>query len=326
MTTNTVTLQTAHIVSLGDIEEAKASIKPFIRRTPLIKSMYLSQSITKGNVFLKLENMQFTGSFKFRGASNKINHLTDEQKELLGIDATIVMPETAPQAKQQATKGYGAKVILKGKNFNETRLYMEELAKENGMTIVHPYDDKFVMAGQGTIGLEILDDIWNVNTVIVPVGGGGLIAGIATALKSFNPSIHIIGVQSENVHGMAESFYKRDLTEHREDSTIADGCDVKVPGEQTYEVVKHLVDEFILVTEEEIEHAMKDLMQRAKIITEGAGALPTAAILSGKINNKWLEDKNVVALVSGGNVDLTRVSGVIEHGLNIADTSKGVVG
>lgn len=206
MTTNTVTLQTAHIVSLGDIEEAKASIKPFIRRTPLIKSMYLSQSITKGNVFLKLENMQFTGSFKFRGASNKINHLTDEQKEkgiiaasagnhaqgvaltakLLGIDATIVMPETAPQAKQQATKGYGAKVILKGKNFNETRLYMEELAKENGMTIVHPYDDKFVMAGQGTIGLEILDDIWNVNTVIVPVGGGGLIAGIATALKSFN--------------------------------------------------------------------------------------------------------------------------------------------
>ncbi|WEA35184.2 threonine/serine dehydratase [Staphylococcus aureus] len=326
MTTNTVTLQTAHIVSLGDIEEAKASIKPFIRRTPLIKSMYLSQSITKGNVFLKLENMQFTGSFKFRGASNKINHLTDEQKELLGIDATICMPETAPQAKQQATKGYGAKVILKGKNFNETRLYMEELAKENGMTIVHPYDDKFVMAGQGTIGLEILDDIWNVNTVIVPVGGGGLIAGIATALKSFNPSIHIIGVQSENVHGMAESFYKRDLTEHREDSTIADGCDVKVPGEQTYEVVKHLVDEFILVTEEEIEHAMKDLMQRAKIITEGAGALPTAAILSGKINNKWLEDKNVVALVSGGNVDLTRVSGVIEHGLNIADTSKGVVG
>ncbi len=116
------------------------------------------------------------------------------------------MPETAPQAKQQATKGYGAKVILKGKNFNETRLYMEELAKENGMTIVHPYDDKFVMAGQGTIGLEILDDIWNVNTVIVPVGGGGLIAGIATALKSFNPSIHIIGVQSENVHGMAEVF------------------------------------------------------------------------------------------------------------------------
>ena len=274
--------------------------------------------------------MQFTGSFKFRGASNKINHLTDEQKEkgiiaasagnhaqgvaltakLLGINATIVMPETAPQAKQQATKGYGAQVILKGKNFNETRLYMEELAKENGMTIVHPYDDKFVMAGQGTIGLEILDDIWNVNTVIVPVGGGGLIAGIATALKSFNPSIHIIGV----------------LTEHRDDSTIADGCDVKVPGEQTYEVVKHLVDEFILVTEEEIEHAMKDLMQRAKIITEGAGALPTAAILSGKIDKKWLEDKNVVALVSGGNVDLTRVSGVIEHGLNIADTSKGVVG
>ena len=157
--------------------------------------------------------MQFTGSFKFRGASNKINHLSDEQKlkvllahqpeimhkvaltaKLLGIDATIVMPETAPIAKQNATKGYGAKVILKGKNFNETRLYMEELAKENGMTIVHPYDDKFVMAGQGTIGLEILDDIWNVNTVIVPVGGGGLIAGIATALKSFNPSIHIIGV------------------------------------------------------------------------------------------------------------------------------------
>ncbi|TDM13417.1 bifunctional threonine ammonia-lyase/L-serine ammonia-lyase TdcB [Macrococcus bovicus] len=346
MTTNPLVLQTAHIVNIGDIEAAKARIKPYIRETPMIQSMYLSQNVVKGNVYLKLENMQYTGSFKFRGANNKINSLTEEQKakgiiaasagnhaqgvaltaKLMGIKATIVMPETAPIAKQKATEGYGATVVLKGDNFNETRLAMEEMAQETGMTIVHPYDDREVMAGQGTIGLEILDHIWNVNTVILPVGGGGLIAGIATALKSFNPSIHIIGVQSENVHGMAESFKNRKLTEHRDGPTLADGCDVKIAGDKTYEVVKHLVDEFILVSEDEIEHAMKDLMQRAKIITEGAGALPTAALLSGKIDQEYLECKNIVALVSGGNVDLTRVSGVIEHGLKIADTSKGVVG
>ncbi|EHJ08046.1 bifunctional threonine ammonia-lyase/L-serine ammonia-lyase TdcB [Staphylococcus simiae] len=346
MTTSSEVLKTYDNCSIQDIKEAKDTLKHVIRQTPLIQSMYLSNIVTGGNVYLKLENMQFTGSFKFRGAYNKIMHLSDEQKQkgiitasagnhaqgvaltgkLLGIETTVVMPLEAPIAKQRATEGYGANVILEGETFNDARLYMEKVAKERGMTIVHPYDDKEVMAGQGTIGLEILNDIWNVDTVIVPVGGGGLISGIATALKSFNPNIHIIGVQSENVHGMAASIYKGVITSHHDVFTLADGTDVATPGNLTYPVVDNLVDEFILVSEDEISMAMKDLMQRTKIITEGAGALPTAAILSGKIEPKWLEHKNVVALVSGGNVDLSRISHIIEYLLKTPDTSKGIVG
>ncbi len=339
-------MQTEKYCNIQDIKEAKMMIRDYVRKTPLIQSMFLSNDITGGDVYLKLENMQFTGSFKYRGALNKILHLTEEQKEkgiitasagnhaqglaltgkLLGIKATVIMPEEAPIAKQEATRGYGAEVILKGETFNDSRLYMEQLAKETGKTIVHPYDDNEVMAGQGTIGLEILDSIWNVNTVIVPVGGGGLISGVATALKSFNPSIHVIGVQAENVHGMAESVKQGKITSQFTAHTIADGTEVAIPGEKTYEVADKLVDEFILVTEDEISNAMRHLMQRAKIITEGAGALPTAAILSGKIDPKWLKNKTTVALVSGGNVDLTRVSHIIDTLLEPADTSEGVVG
>ncbi|PTJ25498.1 threonine ammonia-lyase [Staphylococcus simulans] len=346
MTVNSTVMQTEKYCNIQDIKEAKMMIRDYVRKTPLIQSMFLSNDITGGDVYLKLENMQFTGSFKYRGALNKILHLTEEQKEkgiitasagnhaqglaltgkLLGIKATVIMPEEAPIAKQEATRGYGAEVILKGETFNDSRLYMEQLAKETGKTIVHPYDDNEVMAGQGTIGLEILDSIWNVNTVIVPVGGGGLISGVATALKSFNPSIHVIGVQAENVHGMAESVKQGKITSQFTAHTIADGTEVAIPGEKTYEVADKLVDEFILVTEDEISNAMRHLMQRAKIIAEGAGALPTAAILSGKIDPKWLKNKTTVALVSGGNVDLTRVSHIIDTLLELADTSEGVVG
>ncbi|MDU0421091.1 bifunctional threonine ammonia-lyase/L-serine ammonia-lyase TdcB [Staphylococcus simulans] len=346
MTVNSTVMQTEKYCNIQDIKEAKMMIRDYVRKTPLIQSMFLSNDITGGDVYLKLENMQFTGSFKYRGALNKILHLTEEQKEkgiitasagnhaqglaltgkLLGIKATVIMPEEAPIAKQEATRGYGAEVILKGETFNDSRLYMEQLAKETGKTIVHPYDDNEVMAGQGTIGLEILDSIWNLNTVIVPVGGGGLISGVATALKSFNPSIHVIGVQAENVHGMAESVKQGKITSQFTAHTIADGTEVAIPGEKTYEVADKLVDEFILVTEDEISNAMRHLMQRAKIITEGAGALPTAAILSGKIDPKWLKNKTTVALVSGGNVDLTHVSHIIDTLLEPADTSEGVVG
>ncbi|MGN5884008.1 MULTISPECIES: bifunctional threonine ammonia-lyase/L-serine ammonia-lyase TdcB [Staphylococcus] len=346
MTVNSAIMQTEKYCNIHDIKEAKMKIRDYVRKTPLIQSMFLSNNVTHGNVYLKLENMQFTGSFKYRGALNKILHLTDEQKDkgiitasagnhaqglaltgkLLDIKTTVIMPEEAPIAKQEATRGYGAEVILKGETFNDSRLYMEELAEETGKTIVHPYDDNEVMAGQGTIGLEILDSIWNVDTVIVPVGGGGLISGVATALKSFNPSIHIIGVQSENVHGMAESVKEGHIVSQFTNHTIADGTEVAIPGDKTYEVADKLVDEFILVSEDEISDAMRHLMQRAKIITEGAGALPTAALISGKIDPKWLKDKNIVALVSGGNVDLTRVSHIIDTLLKPADTSEGVVG
>ncbi|WP_125763150.1 bifunctional threonine ammonia-lyase/L-serine ammonia-lyase TdcB [Companilactobacillus hulinensis] len=320
-------------VSMKDIEEASHIIHKIGRTTPLIQSMFLSRNVAHGDVYLKLENMQLTGSFKFRGAFNKIQHLSDLEKSkgviaasagnhaqgvaltshLLGIKAVVVMPHGSPIAKQEATAGYGAEVILHGDNFDEAHKFMEEEAKRKGYTIVDPYNDDYVIAGQGTIGLEILDQLWDVDTVIVPVGGGGLISGIATALKSYNPNIHIVGVQSENIHGMTASYEADKITTQSTAPTLADGTAVATPGSITFPITKNLVDEMVLVNEEEIATAMKDLLQRTKTVAEGAGALPTAALEAGKIDPKWLEDKKVVALVSGGNVDLERVSKNIDH-------------
>lgn len=327
-------------VTIDDIREAKYILKNNSRITPLIKSFYLT-GISGGQVYLKLENMQLTGSFKFRGAYNKIAHLTEEQKEkgviacsagnhaqgvalschLLGIKSKIVMPVGAPKAKVAATEGYGAEVVLYGDSFDEAKKKSLEIQEETGETFVAPYDDAYVMAGQGTIGLEILDEIWDVDTVIVPVGGGGLISGVAVALKAFNPSINVIGVQSENVHGMASSFKEGKITPHKEGSTIADGCAVETPGTLTFEVVNELVTDIILVSDADIELAMKDLIQRTKVVVEGAGALATAAIISGKAD-KYVKNKKVVAVISGGNVDLSRISDIMGHFLNANELTK----
>ncbi|MEB9856584.1 pyridoxal-phosphate dependent enzyme, partial [Bacillus cereus] len=231
---------------------------------------------------------------------------------LLGIKSKIVMPTSAPQAKVDATRGYGSEVILYGDTFDDAKAKCEEIIKETGETYLHPYDDVEVMAGQGTIGLDILDDMWDVDTVIVPIGGGGIISGIAVALKSFNPSINIIGVQADNVHGMKASYDAGRILEHYEAPTIADGCAVKIPGNLTFEIVKDLVDDIVTVSEEELEVAMKDLLQRGKAVVEGAGALATAALLAGKVD-KYVQGKKVVAVISGGNVDLKRISTVCEH-------------
>lgn len=320
-------------VTIRDIKKAARLIHQVGRVTPLIQSMFLSRDVTGGEVYLKLENMQLTGSFKFRGAFNKINHLSESEKErgvitasagnhaqgvaltskLLGIKSIVVMPHGAPLAKQQATAGYGAQVILHGDTFDEAHQFMEEEAAAKGYTIVDPYDDVDVIAGQGSIGLEILDQLEDVDTVIVPVGGGGLISGIATAIKTINPQIHLIGVQSENVHGMTASYRANEITTFGVDKTLADGTAVATPGQITFPITKHLVDEMVLVSEEEIATAMKDLLQRAKVVAEGAGALPTAALEAHKIDPYWLENKRVVALVSGGNVDLERVATNIDH-------------
>ena len=330
-------------VCMRDIEEAAHSIHEVGRVTPLIQSMFLSRNVAHGEVYLKLENMQLTGSFKFRGAFNKINHLSDAEKargvitasagnhaqgvaltsHLLGIDSVVIMPHGVPIAKQEATAGYGAKVILHGDNFDEAHQFMEEEAERKGYTIVDPYNDVDVIAGQGSIGLEILDQMWDVDTVIVPVGGGGLISGIATALKSFNPNIHIVGVQSENVHGMTASYEADKLTTFSKGKTLADGTAVATPGDITFPITKNLVDEMVLVNEEEIAKAMKDLLQRTKTVAEGAGALPTAALEAEKIDSKWLNHKKVVALVSGGNVDLEQVSKNIDHFLVTTNHSVG---
>ncbi|MED3447234.1 bifunctional threonine ammonia-lyase/L-serine ammonia-lyase TdcB [Bacillus thuringiensis] len=319
------------LLDITDIKKAKEILDVNARKTPLVKSFYLT-SKTGGEIYLKLENMQLTGSFKFRGAFNKISQLTNEEKErgviacsagnhaqgvalsshLLGIKSKIVMPTSAPQAKVDATRGYGSEVILYGNTFDDAKAKCEEIIKETGETYLHPYDDVEVMAGQGTIGLDILDDMWDVDTVIVPIGGGGIISGIAVALKSFNPSINIIGVQADNVHGMKASYDAGRILEHYEAPTIADGCAVKIPGNLTFEIVKDLVDEIVTVSEEELEVAMKDLLQRGKAVVEGAGALATAALLAGKVD-KYVQGKKVVAVISGGNVDLKRISTVCEH-------------
>ncbi|PDY41037.1 threonine ammonia-lyase [Bacillus wiedmannii] len=319
------------LLDITDIKKAKEILDVNARKTPLVKSFYLT-SKTGGEIYLKLENMQLTGSFKFRGAFNKISQLTNEEKErgviacsagnhaqgvalsshLLGIKSKIVMPTSAPQAKVDATRGYGSDVILYGDTFDDAKAKCEEIIKETGETYLHPYDDVEVMAGQGTIGLDILDDMWDVDTVIVPIGGGGIISGIAVALKSFNPSINIIGVQADNVHGMKASYDAGRILEHYEAPTIADGCAVKIPGNLTFEIVKNLVDDIVTVSEEELEVAMKDLLQRGKAVVEGAGALATAALLAGKVD-KYVQGKKVVAVISGGNVDLKRISSVCEH-------------
>lgn len=320
-------------VSIDDIKKAAQLIHQVGRVTPLIQSMFLSRDVTGGEVYLKLENMQLTGSFKFRGAFNKINHLSAAEKargvitasagnhaqgvaltsKLLGIKSIVVMPHGAPLAKQQATAGYGATVVLHGDTFDEAHQFMEEEAVQKGYTIVDPYDDVDVIAGQGSIGLEILEQLRDVETVIVPVGGGGLISGIATAIKAINPEIHLIGVQSENVHGMTASYQADEITTYGVGKTLADGTAVATPGQITFPITKNLVDEMILVSEDEISTAMKDLLQRAKVVAEGAGALPTAALEAHKIDPRWLEHKKVVALVSGGNVDLERVATNIDH-------------
>ncbi|WP_100619487.1 bifunctional threonine ammonia-lyase/L-serine ammonia-lyase TdcB [Bacillus cereus] len=318
-------------LNIENIKKAQKILDGNARKTPLVKSFYLT-SKTGGEIYLKLENMQLTGSFKFRGAFNKISQLTNEEKErgviacsagnhaqgvalsshLLKIKSKIVMPTSAPQAKVDATRGYGSEVILYGDTFDDAKAKCEEIIKETGETYLHPYDDVEVMAGQGTIGLDILDDMWDVDTVIVPIGGGGIISGIAVALKSFNPSINIIGVQAENVHGMKASYDAGEIVSHYNAPTIADGCAVKIPGNLTFEIVKKLVDEIVTVSEEELEVAMKDLLQRGKAVVEGAGALATAALLAGKVD-KYVQGKKVVAVISGGNVDLKRISSVCEH-------------
>ncbi|XKM14395.1 bifunctional threonine ammonia-lyase/L-serine ammonia-lyase TdcB [Orbaceae bacterium ac157xtp] len=317
-------------VTMKDIREAQDVLQGKIYKPGMPKSNYLSECC-KGDIFVKFENMQRTGSFKMRGAYNKLNSLTQEERakgvvacsagnhaqgvalsaRMLGIDAKIVMPTKAPQSKVNATKGYGAEVVLFGDNFNDTMGKAKEIIEEEGRVFIHPYDDKHVIAGQGTIGLEILESLGDVDNVIVPIGGGGLISGVAVALKSFNPNINIIGVQAENVHGMAASIAGNKIVTHRITGTVADGCDVSTPGNLTYQIVKELVTDIVTVSEDDITTSMVALIQRNKIISEGAGALATAALLSGKID-KYVQGKKTVNIISGGNIDLTRISQILD--------------
>ncbi|HWR39908.1 MAG TPA: threonine ammonia-lyase [Patescibacteria group bacterium] len=320
-------------LTLKDVELARAALQDVVHATPLDKSSTFS-AIAGCEVFLKLENLQKTGSFKIRGAYNKIHCLSPEERargviaasagnhaqgvaygaRRAGIPSTIVMPEAAPLAKVMATRGYGAEVVLAGGVYDEAYAKALEIQQEKGQTFVHAFDDLAVMAGQGTIGLEILEDLEDVSAIVAPIGGGGLIAGIATAVKETAPHVKVYGVQAEGAPAMYMSKRAHTRKTTAEATTIADGIAVKAPGEQTFSLVERYVDDIVVVDDEAIANGMLMLLERAKLLVEGAGAISLAAILSGKIPFSGKNGK-VVSVISGGNADVNFISRIIERGL-----------
>jgi threonine dehydratase len=324
------------VLSLADIERAATRIAGKVRRTPLSESAALSR-MTGAAVHLKLENLQFTGSFKERGAANRLLALTEAERERgvitasagnhaqavalhahrLGVTATVVMPEATPLVKVQATQGHGAHVLLHGAGYDEAAERATQLSRESGAVYVHPFDDLDVMAGQGTIGLELLEQLPDFDAVVVPVGGGGLIAGIATVLKQARPDLRVIGVESRTFPGMQRAL-ESELPSTQPPAalpggkTIADGIAVRRVGQLTRQVVRACVDEIVLVDEEEIAEAILLLLERERTVAEGAGAVGLAALLHRELG---LLGKRVVVVVSGGNIDVNLMSRVIERGL-----------
>lgn len=309
------------------IQDAKKALEGIARKTPLDPAPKLGE-----NVYIKAENLQLTGAFKLRGAYNKIRSLTKEEaargviacsagnhaqgvalsSTMLGVKSIICMPAGAPISKVEATKGYGAEVVLVSGVYDDAAREAERLAKENGYTFAHPFNDPYVIAGQGTIGLEILEQLPDVSQVVVPIGGGGLISGIAMAIKMVNPSCRVIGVQAAGAASMYTSVQRGERTELSSVSTIADGIAVKKPGELTFSLCQKYVDEIVTVTEGEIASAILFLLETQKTVAEGAGAVPVAAVMSGRVD---ITKGKTVCVVSGGNVDVTTLSRVITKGL-----------
>lgn len=318
-------------LSLDDIKKAQTVINKVIRVTDVEHSMSASKLLGT-EVYFKLENMQYTGSFKLRGAYNKIFNLTPEEKKRgvvassagnhaqgvayssskLGVKSKIIMPVNAPLIKVAATKDYGAEVILHGELVDEAHVYAHELEKKENLIFVHPYQDTMVMAGQGTIGLEIHDRISDLDSVVVPIGGGGLISGIATAIKALNPKCKVYGVQSAQAPSMAQMFAGLTPQEPpKKISTIADGIAIKKPSKWVYDhFISRLVDDIVTVSDDEIAEAIVFLLERMKTVAEGAGAAGMAAVMNRKLN---LGKKTCVVLC-GGNIDLNVISKVIEKG------------
>lgn len=324
------------MLSLVDVERAQARITGKVRRTPLSESAALSR-LAGCQVHLKLENLQFTGSFKERGAASRLLSLSTEERNRgvitasagnhaqavalhasrLGVAATVVMPEATPLVKVQATESHGARVVLWGAGYDAAAERAAEIANETGAVYVHPFDDLEVMAGQGTIGLELLEQLADFDAVIVPVGGGGLIAGIATVLRQQRPEVRIIGVESRTFPGMRRALESEQPASLPPAAlpggkTIADGIAVRRVGQLTRQVVKALVDEIVLVDEEEIAEAILLLLERERTVAEGAGAVGLAALLHRDLG---LGGRRVVIVISGGNIDVNLVSRVIQRGL-----------
>lgn len=316
-------------LSLDKIYQAAYVLKAVARKTDLILAEKLSPD---HSLYLKTENLQVTGSFKLRGAYYKISQLTDEQKKAgiiacsagnhaqgvalaatrMGIKSTVCMPDGAPISKVEATKALGADVCLVPGAYDDAYEEACRLVKETGATFIHPFDDVEVIAGQGTIGLEILDQLSDVEAVIVPIGGGGLIAGVAYAIKNLRPDVKVYGVQAEQAPGMYKSFKEGTIASLDRVATFADGIAVKHPGENTYQIIKEYVDDIVTVSEDEIATAILALIEKQKLISEGAGAVSVAAAMFGKLP---IEGKKTVCVVSGGNIDVNILSRVITRGL-----------
>ncbi|NQY54351.1 MAG: threonine ammonia-lyase [Campylobacteraceae bacterium] len=319
------------MITLTDIKEAKTKLDGIINKTSITHAPFLSED-SKAEVFIKKENLQLTGSFKIRGAFNKIASLKDEEKKAgvvaasagnhaqglafsskhFGIDATIFMPEATPLTKVSGVKLYGAKVVLKGQNFDDAYAAAKEFAKEHNKIFIHPFADDKVIAGQGTIGIEIIEQYADVEQIIVPIGGGGLISGIAIAAKALNPNIKITGVVATGARAMKESFESHLPIDSDSVKTIADGIAVRCVTPKMLDYILEFVDEIVEVSEQEIANSILFLLERHKLVVEGAGAVSVAAIMHKKVD---IEDKKVCAVVSGGNIDVTMLALIIEKGL-----------
>src|ERR687894_2445841 len=320
--------------NIEDIVNAQKLLRGTVRKTPIQTSRTFS-GLAGTNLFLKLECLQVTGSFKVRGAFVKISRLSDKQAGhgviaasagnhaqgvayaamIKKIPCTIVMPETASPAKVAATRSYGAKVIRRGANYDDAWEATQEIAKAEGSTIIHAFDDPDVIAGQGTIGLELLEDLPNVDAIYVPVGGGGLAAGVAIAVKSRKPNVRIIGVESNAFPAMKESFAKGSLQPTKRGYSIADGIAVKQPGELTYQILRKHLDDIVLIDDASIVKTMFLMMERAKLVAEPAGAASLAYLLSNGGSYSGSNKDNVATIISGGNVDMYLLGQVVAKGL-----------
>ena len=316
-------------MTLEKFQEAAACLKGIIRETPLMYSDVFSAECNN-DVYIKPENLQLTGAFKIRGAYNRLYHMTDEEKShgivaasagnhaqgvaysanRLGIEATIVMPSQTPLIKVEATRKYGVNVVLHGDCYDDAYAKALEIQKENNATLVHPFDDPMVIAGQGTIGVEILDALDDVDAILVPIGGGGLISGIASVVKLLRPSVKVIGVEPEGAQTLSYSLNKNKVSELDVVSTIAEGVAVKKPGETTFELVRDYVDDIIVVSDVDVLEAFLLMVEKEKLVAENAGVLSLAAL-------KKLPyiGKKIVCVVSGGNIDVVTISEMINRGL-----------
>ena len=320
------------MLTLDKVYHAQYALKDATRNTDIIYSPVLSEQ-SGCEVYLKTENLQLTGSFKIRGAYYKISKLSDEEKakgviacsagnhaqgvaltsKKFGVKAKICMPDGAPLSKVEATKSYGAEVILVPGVYDDAHSEAERLKEKFGYTFIHPFDDEDVIAGQATVGLEILNELKDVDAIVVPVGGGGLISGVAFAVKSLNPAVKVYGVQSVGAPSMANSVHGHKIQTLSSVSTIADGIAVKEPGTLTFDICSKYVDDIVTVTDDQVSAAILDLIEKQKMIAEGAGAVALAAVTYNKIPN--IKGKKVVCLISGGNIDVTILSRVINRGL-----------